>query len=106
MNYLFLQFKRKAKFLLWLATFSFSFAINYLFFDFFTNHGGINAESITITKNSLLSELLDMTVHRQVNVHHKHISLASNFSVKLCETLFEFNKLNLSCVGWLSFYKK
>ena len=106
MSYLFLQFKRKAKFLLWLATFSFSFVINYLFFDFFTNHGGINAESITITKNSLLSELLDMTVHRQVNAHHKHISLASNFAAKLCKTRFKINKLNIYCIRYCKFLQK
>ena len=99
MNYLFVQFKRKPKFLLWLATFSFSFAIYYLFFDFFTKNGGISAKSITITKNSLLSELLDMTVNRQVNAHHRHISVASNFSAKLCKTRFEINNLNLSCIG-------
>ena len=83
----------------WLATFSFSFVINYLFFDFFTNHRSISAESITTTKKSLLSELLDMTMHRQVNAHHKHISVASNSSAKLCKTRFEINKPNLSCIG-------
>ena len=34
-----------------------------------------------------------MTVHRHVNVHHKHISVASNFSKKLSKTRFEINKL-------------
>ena len=95
----FCSLKEKPKFLLWLATFSFSFVINYLLFGFFTNHGGISAELITMAKDSLLSELLDMTVHRQINVHEKYISIASNFSAKLCETLFEINKLNLSCIG-------
>ena len=99
MNNLFLQLKRKPKFLLWLATFSFSFVINYLFFDFFTNHGGISAKLITITKHSLISELPDMTMQRQVNAHHKHISVASNFSAKLCKTRFKINKLNISCIG-------
>ena len=66
---------------------------------FFTNHSGNSAESITATKNSLDSELLDITVHRQVNVHHKPISADSNFPAKLCEKLFEINKLNLSCIG-------
>ena len=47
-------------YILWLANFSLSFVINYLFFDLLTNHVAISAESITITKNSLL----DMTVHR------------------------------------------
>ena len=73
--------------------------MNHLLFDFFTNHGSISVESITITKNSLLGELLDMTVHKQDNVHHKHISIARNFSAELCETLFEINKPNLSCIG-------
>ena len=65
----------------------------------FTNHGGISAESITIAKSSLISEPLDMTVHRQVNVHHKHISVGSKFFAKLYETLFEINKPNPSCIG-------
>ena len=43
-----------------------------------------------------------MTVHRQVNVHQKHISIASNFSAKLYETRFEINKLVLDNA---SFYK-
>ena len=106
MNYLFLQFKRKPTFLLWLATFSFSFVINYLFFDFFTNHGGISAKSITITKNSPISELLDRTVQRQVNAHHKHINVASNFSVKLCKARFKINKLNVFCIGYCKFLLK
>ena len=79
---------------------------------FFSNYGCISVVSITITKNSLFSELLfffihsellDMTVHVQVNAHHKHTSLASNFSAKLCKTHFEINKLNLSCIGYCKF---
>ena len=75
----------------------------YFFFEFFTNHGDINAELITITKNSLLNELPHMTVHRKVNVHHKRIIVARKalifayFSAQLCQTLFEINKLNLRC---------
>ena len=68
-------------------------------FNFFTNHSGNSAESITVTKNSLVSELLDVTVHGQVNVHHKPINAGSNFPAKVCETLFEVKKLNLSCIG-------
>ena len=43
-------------------------------------------------------------MYRQVHVHHKHISVARKtlifeyFSAKLCETLFEINKLNLFLV--------
>ena len=81
--------KEKQKILLWLATFS--FVINYLFFDFFYQPWRY--------QNSLLSKLLDMAVHRQVNVHHKYISIGSNFSAKLCETRFKINKFNLSCIG-------
>ena len=46
-----------------------------------------------------------MTVYRQVNLHHKHISIASNFFAKLCETRFEIKKLNL-VLDSASFYKK
>ena len=87
----FSSLKEKQKFLLWLTAFSFPFVINYLFFNFFYQPWR--------HQNSLLSKVLDMTVYRQVNVHHKHISIASNFFAKLCETRFEINKLNLSCIG-------
>ena len=79
---------------------------------FFTNHGDISADSITVTKNSLLSELADMTVQDmtvQVNVHHKHIRVARKtlifeyFSAKLCKTLFEIKRTVLDGV---SLYKK
>ena len=80
-----------------------SFVKNWFRNYVFTNHDGISAESITIAKSSLISELLDMTVHRQVNVHHKHISVGSIFFGKLCETLFEINKLNPSCIGQCKF---
>ena len=95
--------KEKPTFLLWLRIFSFLLVINYLLFDFFTKFGGISAKSITITKNSLLSELLDMTIHKQVNVHDKHISETSNFSAKCFWKFLEFNKLNLSCIGYCKF---
>ena len=73
---------------------------------FLTNHGGISAESITVTKNSLLSELLDMTFQRQVNVHHKHIGAASIF-LRNCEKRF-FKLANLICLvlNGVIFYKK
>ena len=91
MNYFFLQFRIKT---------------NYLFFDFFTNHGGITVELMTITKTTL-----GMTVQhkRGVNVRHRHISVASKalvfeyFSVKLYQKLFKTNKLNLSRIGWYKF---
>ena len=69
----------------------------------------MSAELIVITKNSLLNELLDMTVHKEVNVCHKRISVARKtlifayFSAKLCQTLFEINKLNLPLIGWCKF---
>ena len=44
-----------------------------------------------------------MTMHRQVNVHHKHISVTSNFSAKLCEKLTDLIFLVLDTV---IFYKK
>ena len=56
--------------------------------------------------NCLLSKLLDMTVHRQVNVHHKHINIASNFSAKLCEIRFEIKNLMFLVLDSASFYKK
>ena len=99
MNYLLLRLKRN---LLKIICF-------YFFFEFFTNHGGISAELIIITKSSLLNELPDMTAHREVNVRHKHSIVARKtiivayFSAKLCLTLFEINKLNLPCIGWCKF---
>ena len=86
MNYLLLRLKRN---LLKIICF-------YFFFEFSTNHGGISAELI-ITKNSLLNELPDMTVHREVNVRHKRIVIAR------FQTLCEINKLNLPCIGWCKF---
>ena len=50
---------------------------------------------------------MDMTVHREVNVRHKHINVARKtlifkvFQAKLCQTLFEISKLNLSCTALL-----
>ena len=89
MNYLLLRLKRN---LLKIICF-------YFFFEFSTNHGGISAELI-ITKNSLLNELPDMTVHREVNVRHKRIVIAR------FQTLCEINKLNLPCIGWCKFLQK
>ena len=102
MNYLLLRLKRN---LLKIICF-------YFFFEFFTNHGGISAELIIITKNILLNELQEMTVHREVNVCHKRISVARKtlifvyLSTKLCQTLFKINKLNLLCIGWCKFLWK
>ena len=39
-------------------------------------------------QKSIISQLLDMTVPSQVNVHPNHISVGSNFSIKLSETTF------------------
>ena len=81
----------------------------FLFFEFFTNHGGISAELIIITKNSILNEFPEMNVHREVNVRHKRVSVAiktlifAYFSAKLYQTLLEINKLNLPCIGWCQF---
>ena len=81
----------------------------YFFFEFCTNHGGMSAELTIITKNSLLNGLLDMMVHREVNVRHKHIIVARKtlilayFSAKLCKTLIGINELNLPCIGWCKF---
>ena len=75
---------------------------------FFTSHSGISAKLITITNTSLLNELLDMTMHREVNIRHKHINLAKKtlifeyFSAKFCHMLFEMNKLILSCLDGIS----
>ena len=50
-----------------------------------------------------------MIVHREVNVRHKHIEVArktltlEHFPEKLCQTLFENNKLNLCYIGWYKF---
>ena len=81
----------------------------YFFLEFFTNHSGVIAELIIIIKNSLLNKLPDMTVHREVNTRHKRISVARKtlifpyLSVKLCQTIFEINKLNLPYIGWYKF---
>ena len=91
MNNLLLRLKRNLLKIIWF----------YFFFEFSTNHGGISAELI-ITKN----ELPDMTVHREVNIRHKRIIVATKtltfayFSTKLSKTFFEINKLNLPCIGW------
>ena len=67
---------------------------------------GISAELGTIAKTSLLKEHVLMTVHRKVKVRHEHISVAREtlifeyFPTKLCQMVFEINKLNLSCIGW------
>ena len=66
MNYLLLGLKRN---LLKIIYF-------YFFFEFSANHSGINVELIIITKNSFLNELPGMTVHREVNVRHKRITVA------------------------------
>ena len=84
----------------------------YFFFEFSTNPGRISAELMIVTKNSLLNELLGMMVHREVNVHHKHIIVAGKglifayFSVKLCQMFFGINKLNLPGIGWCKFLLK
>ena len=84
----------------------------YFSFELFTNHGGISAELIKITKNTLLNELPDMNVHREVNVSHKRISVVRKalifayFSAKLCQTYYEINKFNLPCIGWCKFLYK
>ena len=102
MNYLLLRLKRN---LLKIICF-------YFFFEFSTNHGGISAELIIITRNSLLNGLPDMTTHREVNVRHTRIIVARKilifayFSAKLCQTLCEINKLNLPCIGWCKFLQK
>lgn len=52
-----------------------------------------------------------MTVQhkREVNVRHRHISVASKalvfeyFSAKLYQKLFETNKLSLPRIGWYKF---
>ena len=101
MNYLLLWLKRN---LLKIICF-------YFFFEFSANHGGISAELI-ITKNSLLNEFPDMAVHREVNVRHKRIIvdrktlIFAYVSAKLCQTLFEINKLNVPCIGWCKFLYK
>ena len=59
---------------------------------FFTNHGSVSAELITITKIILLNELLGMTMHREVNVRQtlmyisvgKKTPIFEYFSGKLC----------------------
>ena len=74
---------------------------------FFTNNGGINAESITIAKTSLLKELLHMMVQREVKVSLEHIGVARKtltfkyFSGKLCQVLFEINKLINTILHWM-----
>ena len=101
-NYLLLRLKRN---LLKIICF-------YFFFEFFTNHGGISVELIIITKNSLLNELPDMNVHREVNVRHKRTSVPRNhwvLHIFLRNCAKRFMKLtNLICLvlDGVSFYKK
>ena len=110
---MFLKFKWKTNTFVVSEQFSHSHLslITYFFF-FFTNHGGIRAELITITKTSLLNELLHKTVQEEVKVRYEHISVARKqlifeyFSVKLCQMFFEINKLNLVVLDGASFYKK
>ena len=70
------------------------------------------AELIKITKNTLLNKLPDMSVHREVNVSHKRISVVRKapifayFSAKLCQTHYKINKFNLPCIGWCKFLYK
>ena len=99
MNYLFLQFKRKNKI----------FVVSEQFYHSPTNHDGINPELIAIIKTSVFKEFMGMTVHREVNVRHKHINVTretlifENFSAKLSQTPFEINNLNLSGIEWFKF---
>ena len=92
MNYLFLQSKIKTK----------TFIVSEQF-----SHSCLPL--ITVTKTSLLNELLNMTMHRDINVHHEHISIArktlifKGFSLKLYQRLSETKKINLSCTGCYKF---
>ena len=109
-NFFFLPLKWKTKTFVVSEQFSHSFlsVITYFWF-FFTDHGGISAELIIITKTSLLKELLHMTVHRKVKVRYEHIRVAritlifEYFTAKLCQMLFAISKLNLSCIKWWKF---
>ena len=53
-----------------------------------------------------------MTVHREANVHHKHIIMARKtliftyFSAKLCQKLFEIYNLICLVLDGISFYEK
>ena len=92
--------------LLWLKRSLLKIICFYFFFEFSTNH------ELIITKGSLLNEFPDVAVHREVNVRHKRIIvdrktlIFAYVSAKLCQTLFEINKLNVPCIGWFKFLYK
>ena len=102
MNYLLLRLKRNLS----------KIICFYFFSEFFTSYGGISAELIITTKNSLINQLSDMTMHREVNVCYKGISVAiktlifAYFSAKLCQTLFKLKNLICLVLDSVSFYKK
>ena len=101
MNNLLLRLKRNLLKIIWF----------YFFFEFSTNHGGISAELI-ITKNGLLKELPDMTVHREVNVRHKRIIIARKtlilayFLWNCPKRFLILTNFNLPCIGWCKFLQK
>ena len=96
MNYLLLRLKRN---LLKINCF-------YFVFEFFTNHHGISAELIIITKNSLFNEFLDMSFHREVNVRHKRISVARKTLRNCAKRFLKITNLICLVLDGVTFYKK
>ena len=72
----------------------------------------MSAELIIITKNSLLNELLDMTVHKEVNVCHKRINVARKtlilhiFLQNCAKRFLKLTNLIYLVLDGVNFYKK
>ena len=78
--------------------------MNYLLFDFFTNHGRISAESITITKNSLVNSWIWPCIGKLMYI----ISISAQAVIFLRNCAKRFLKTFWICLvlDSVSFYKK